>query len=633
MALVQFNNIFKGFSGELILKNLNFSIDEKDKIGLIGQNGAGKTTLVKMILGDEGIEPNPKDNTWGTITKKGGINIGYLSQNFDLDESKNIFDELLSVYDDVLEDHRKIEELNHKLATDLENFDAIMEELSVVTTRYEKEEGYNLEYKIKQILTGLNFPENMYNQNIADLSGGQKSRVSLGKILLREPDLLILDEPTNHLDINAIEWLEEFLKNYNKAFILISHDRYFLNNVIKTVYEIEKKEINMYKGNFDDYIIQKEIYLSGAVKAFEKEQEKIAKTEEFIERYRAGIKSKQARGRESILSRMERMENPVVNVRKMKLKFTTKRASTDRVLRVRKLEKTFEGKRLFTGLDLDIFKGDRIGLIGKNGVGKSTFLKIVNGLEDYQKGELTFGEKLDIAYYDQEHMNINRNNTVLEELLFSYPLSEEDARRMAGGFLFSEDEVNKKIGSLSGGERARISFMKLIKEQPNFLILDEPTNHLDIYSREVLEEALEDYDGTLLIVSHDRYFLESIVNKIYHISETGAELFKGDYEDYKRASQIKKDEKPVNTDYEDQKKNKNRANSLRKQIEKIEKDIEVLEAKKEKISEEYAKAGQKNDVGLLMELQEKIDNVDLEILEMMTLWENSEKELEGISEI
>lgn len=633
MALVQFNNIFKGFSGELILKNLNFSIDEKDKIGLIGQNGAGKTTLVKMILGDEGIEPNPKDNTWGTITKKGGINIGYLSQNFDLDESKNIFDELLSVYNDVLEDHRIIEELNHKLATDLENFDAIMEELSVVTIRYEKEEGYNLEYKIKQILTGLNFPENMYNQSIADLSGGQKSRVALGKILLREPDLLILDEPTNHLDINAIEWLEEFLKNYNKAFILISHDRYFLNNVIKTVYEIEKKEINMYKGNFDDYIIQKEIYLSGAVKAFEKEQEKIAKTEEFIERYRAGIKSKQARGRESILSRMERMENPVVNVRKMKLKFTTKRASTDRVLRVRNLEKSFEGKRLFTGLDLDIFKGDRIGLIGKNGVGKSTFLKIVNGLEDYQKGELTFGEKLDIAYYDQEHMNINRNNTILEELLFSYPLSEEEARRMAGGFLFSEDEVNKKIGSLSGGERARISFMKLIKEQPNFLILDEPTNHLDIYSREVLEEALEDYDGTLLIVSHDRYFLESIVNKIYHISETGAELFKGDYEDYKRASQIKKEEKAVNTDYEEQKKNKNRANSLRKQIEKIEKDIEGMEAKKEKISEEYTKAGQKNDVGLLMELQEKMDNIDLEILEMMTLWENSEKELEGIVEI
>lgn len=627
MALIQFNNIYKGFSGELILKNLNFSIDEKDKIGLIGQNGAGKTTLVKMILGEEGIEPNPSDNTWGTITKKGGINIGYLSQNFDLDENKNIFDELLSVYNDVLEDHRKIEVLNERLATDLENFDEIMEELSIVTTRYEKEEGYSLEYKIKQILTGLNFPENMYRQNIGDLSGGQKSRVALGKILLREPDLLILDEPTNHLDINAIEWLEEFLKNYNKAFILISHDRYFLNNVVKTVYEIEKKEISQYRGNFDDYIIQKELYLIGAVKAFEKEQEKIAKTEEFIERYRAGIKSKQARGRESILSRMERMENPVVNVRKMKLKFTTKRASTDRVLKVRGLEKTFEEKKLFTNLNLDIYKGDRIGLIGKNGVGKSTFLKIVNGLENYQKGEMSFGEKIDIGYYDQEHMNINRNNTILEELLYSYPLSEEDARRMAGGFLFTDDETGKKIGSLSGGERARVSFMKLIKEQPNFLILDEPTNHLDIYSREVLEEALEDYDGTLLVVSHDRYFLESIVNKIYHITETGAELFKGDYESYKRESQVKKEEKILNTEYEDQKKNKNRINSLKKQIEKLENDIEIKETEKSEVEKKYALAGQKNDVSMLMELQEKIDIIDLEILDMMATWENIEKEL------
>lgn len=627
MALIQFNNIFKGFSGELILKNLNLSIDERDKIGIIGQNGAGKTTLVKMILGEESFDPNPSNNMWGNITKKGGINIGYLSQNFDLEESNNIFDELLSVYSDVLEDHKRIEILNERLAAELNNFDEIMEELSTVTTRYEKEEGYSLEYKIRQILTGLNFPESMYKQNIGDLSGGQKSRVALGKILLREPDLLILDEPTNHLDINAIEWLEDFLKNYNKAFILISHDRYFLNNVVKHVYEIEKKEINIYKGNFDDYVIQKEIYLSGAVKSFEKEQEKITKMEEYIERFRAGIKSKQARGRESLLNRMEKMENPVVNIRKMKLKFTTKRASTDRVLRVRNLEKTFEDKKLFSGLDLDIFKGDRIGLIGKNGVGKSTLLKIINGFEDFQKGEMSFGEKLDIAYYDQEHMNINRENTILEELLYSYPLSEEEARRMAGGFLFSDDDVNKKIGSLSGGERARVSFMKLIKEQPNFLILDEPTNHLDIYSREVLEEALEDYDGTLLIVSHDRYFLENIVNKIYHVSETGAELFKGDYESYKKESQNKKEDKVINNEYDEQKKAKNRINSLKKQIEKVEINIEEKEKEKEIIGNKYSLAGSKNDVGALMELQEKIDELDMEILELMTIWENSEKEL------
>lgn len=632
MAVVQFNNIFKGFSGDLILKNLNFSIDEKDKIGLIGQNGAGKTTLVKMILGEEGIEPNPIDNSWGTITKKGGINIGYLSQNFDLDEEKTIFDELLSVYSDVLDDHIKIEELNKRLATELDNFDEIMEALSIVTTRYEKEDGYNLEYKIKQILTGLNFPENMYRQKIDGLSGGQKSRVALGKILLREPELLILDEPTNHLDISAIEWLEEFLKSYNKAFVLISHDRYFLNNVVKTIYEIERKEISIYKGNFDDYVIQKEIYLSGAVKAFEKEQDKIAKMEEFVERYRAGIKSKQARGRETLLNRMEKMENPVVNVRKMKLKFITKKASTDRVLRIRNLEKQFDGQVIFSNLNLDVFKGDRIGLIGKNGVGKSTILKIVNGLENYQKGEISFGEKLDVAYYDQEHMNINRNNTVLEELLFSYPMSEEEARRMAGGFLFGEDEVNKKIASLSGGERARVSFMKLIKEQPNFLILDEPTNHLDIYSREVLEEALEDYDGTLLVVSHDRYFLENIVNKIYHVTETGAELFTGDYESYRRGIQNRKEEKIVNTDYEEQKKNKNKINSLKKQIEKLEKEIENKENKKASLEKEYHEAGLKNDVALLMKLQEQIDSYDLEVLELMTAWENAEKELNEIGE-
>ena len=629
MALVQFNNIYKGFSGEYVLKNISFSIDEKDKIGLIGQNGAGKTTLVKMILGEETHGCDEK-NVYGTITKKGNINIGYLSQNFDLNEENTVFNEILSVYSDVLEDHKKIEILNHKLAEELDKFDEIMEELSILTVRYEKEEGYSLEYKVKQILTGLNFPQELYNQRVGDLSGGQKSRVALGKILLREPDLLILDEPTNHLDINAIEWLEEFLKTYNKAFILISHDRYFLNNVVKTVYEIERKSINFYKGNFDDYVVQKEIYLSGAMKSYEKEQEKIAKMEEYIERYRAGIKSKQARGRESLLNRMEKMDNPVVNVRKIKLKFEAKRASTDKVLKIKGLTKSFEGKKIFSNLDIDVFKGDRIGFIGKNGVGKSTLLKIINDLETYDSGTIEYGEKLDIAYYDQEHQNINRNNTILEEILDSFPLSEEDARRIAGGFLFGEDEVDKKISSLSGGERARISFMKLMKDKPNLLILDEPTNHLDIYSREVLEESLEDYDGTLIIVSHDRYFLESIVNKIYHITEDGAYLFKGDYNDYKNSNKEKKEEKILTNDYEEQKKNKNRINSLVKQLEKLEEEIEKLEKNKEELLEEYEVAGRKNDVGLLMELQEKIDDKDNLIFELMEKWEEIEKELKEL---
>ncbi len=627
MALIQFNNIYKNFGGEYILEDISFSIDEKDKIGLIGQNGAGKTTLVNMILGKEGHDVDPVENKYGQIIKKGNMTIGYLSQYFQLNEENTVFDELLSVFSHLIDDHRKIEKLNEKLAVDLDNFDEIMEELAELSSKYEREEGYVIEYKVKQILTGLNFPENSYKQKIEGLSGGQKSRIALGKILLKEPELLILDEPTNHLDINAIEWLERFLKDYNRAFVLISHDRYFLNNIVTNIYEIEKKKINIYKGNFDDYVIQKEAYLSGAVKAFEKEQDKIKKMEEFVRRYKAGVKSKQARGRQKLLDRMEKMDNPLNNIKRMKLKFESKRASTDRVLKIESLSKSFDEKKVLNNVEMDIYRGDRIGIIGKNGIGKSTLLKIINKLENKDQGKIVYGEKLDIGYYDQEHQNINYNNTILEELLYSYPISDEEARNLAGGFLFSADNIEKKISSLSGGEKARVSFMKLIKDQSNFLILDEPTNHLDIYSREVLEEALEDYDGTLLIVSHDRYFLESIVNKIYIIDENGSKLFKGDYEEYKKQIAFKKEEKEVNTDYEEQKKIKNRINSLRKNLENIEENLEKLENEKEEITIKYNEAGKINDIGLLMDLQNELDEIEEKITEAMNEWEKIELEL------
>jgi len=630
MALLQFNNIYKSFTGEYILKDINFSIDEKDKIGLIGQNGSGKTTIVKMILEEESHDVSIEDNKFGNIVKKGNLSIGYLSQHFNLNEKNTIFDELLSVFNHLMEEHRKIEELNKRLVTDLENFDSIMEELSILSTKYEQAEGYSIEYKVKQILTGLNFPQEMYNQTIDGLSGGQKSRVALGKILLQEPELLILDEPTNHLDLNAIEWLEKFLKDYNKAFILISHDRYFLNNVVNKVYEIEQKKLSIYSGNFDDYLLQKELYLSGALKSYEKEQEKIRQTEEYILKYKAGIKSKQARGREKILGRMERMDNPIANLRKMKLKFEARRLSTDRVLKITNLNKTYDINKILNNINIDIYRGDRVGIIGKNGIGKSTLLKIINKYEKADSGEIVLGEKLDIGYYDQEHQNLNYNNKIIEELLNSYEMSEEEARRMAGGFLFSGDDVEKKISSLSGGEKARVSFMKLIKEQGNFLILDEPTNHLDIYSREILEESLEEYEGTLLIVSHDRHFLEAIVNKIYVIDENGATLFKGDYEEYKEQIAFKKNIKETNDDYEEQKRKKNRINGIAKHIENIEKEIEKKEEEKENLGEEYNKAGLKNDVSLLMDLQNKIDNIDTEIHLLMETWEDLETELKVI---
>lgn len=632
MAILQVTDVYKGFAGELLLKDINFSIDHKDRIGLIGKNGAGKTTLIKMILGMEEHDPSPLDNKRGSISKKGGLKIGYLSQHFELDEENKVFDELMSVYSYLKEDYERIQYLNNKLAVDLESFDETMEELSELSSKYEQEEGYAIEYKVKQILTGLNFPEELWQNRVGDLSGGQKSRIALGKILLEEPELLILDEPTNHLDLTAIEWLERFLKDYNKAFMLISHDRYFLDNVINRVFELDKKTITPYKGNFTEFTIQKEAYLTGAVKAFEKEQDKIKKMEEFIRRYKAGIKSKMARGREKILNRMEKMEDPTSANRRMKLKFEVNRVSTDRVVQVNGLSKSFDGKEIFKDVSIDVYRGDKIGIMGKNGTGKSTILKILNDILPKSKGEIKWGEKLEIGYYDQNHTGLNTSASIIEELMYNYPLSEEQSRTLAGGFLFSEDDIFKRIDMLSGGEKARVALMKLILDKPNVLILDEPTNHLDIYSREILEEALEGYDGTVILVSHDRYFLESVVNKIYEVTKDGSTLFKGDYDSYINRKEEKVKEETGALDYEEQKRIKNRIGNLERRFEKLEEEIETLELEKEEVDKRYSIAGRKNDIDLLMDIQKELDEIEGKIMNTMEEWEEISVELEELKE-
>ena len=632
MAILHVNELHKGFAGETLLKDISFSIDEKDRIGLIGLNGAGKTTLIKILLGMEEHDPSPETNKRGTISKKGGLKIGYLSQNFDLNEENKVFDELMSVYSYLKEDYEKIQELNNRLAVDLDNFDEIMEELSILSTKYEQEEGYAIEYKVKQILTGLNFPESLWGNKIGDLSGGQKSRIALGKILLEEPELLILDEPTNHLDLIAIEWLERFLRDYRKAFMLISHDRYFLDNVINRVYDLEKKTIKIYKGNFTDFTIQKEAYLTGAVKAFEKEQDKVRKMEEFIRKYKAGIKSKQSRGRQKILNRMELLDDPKNNIKRMKLKFEIDRVTTDRIVKVDNLSKSFDGVEIFKDVNLDIYRGDKIGIMGKNGTGKSTILRILNELESKDSGTVKWGEKLDIGYYDQNHTGIDHKATIMEELLYNYPMSEEEVRSLAGGFLFTEDDIFKNIGKLSGGEKARVALMRLILDKPNVLILDEPTNHLDIYSREILEEALEGYEGTLILVSHDRYFLESTVNKVYEITKDGSALFEGNYDEYMNRKEEKVVDADKGLDYEEQKKIKNRIGSLERKYEKLEEEIEKLELAKEEIEEKHQVAGRKNDVDLLMDIQKELDEMEEKIMLTMEEWEETGVELEELKE-
>lgn len=628
MALIQVNNLYMGFSGECLFKEVNFSVDEKDKIGIIGVNGAGKSTLIKLLLGLENSEVDPSTNERGVISKKSNLKIGYLAQNTELNKNNTVFNELMTVFNSLLDDYKKIQELNSMLSLNIGDFEEIMNELGEISERYERNEGYSIEYKIKQILNGLNISENLWNLEISKLSGGQSSRVALAKILLEEPDLLILDEPTNHLDLTSIEWLEKILKDYNKAILLISHDVYFLDNVTNRIFEMEGKRLKDYKGNYSDFLIQKEAYLSGEVKAYEKEQEKIKKMEEFIRRYKAGVKSKQARGREKILNRMEKMENPVIATKKIKLEFDIKTQSVDLVLDIKNLSKRFEDKSLFKDVNLKIYRGERIGLIGKNGTGKSTLLKIINKLEKQTSGEFLLGERVSIGYYDQNHQGLGLNNNIIEELMYYFTLSEEEARNICAAFLFREDDIYKKISSLSGGEKARVAFMKLMLEKPNFLILDEPTNHLDIYSREILMDSLESYPGTILVVSHDRNFLDSIVNKIYELKEIGVEAFDGDYEQYKKQKdniKIKNEEAIKN--YEEQKKNRNRLSSLEKKLVKLEEEIQKLELEKEKISLEFTKAGEKNDVDELLRLQELLDSTDLKIMEKLEEWENSETEL------
>ncbi|MGL5051529.1 MAG: ABC-F family ATP-binding cassette domain-containing protein [Fusobacteriaceae bacterium] len=630
MAILQVNDISKNFAGDLLFRDISFAVDERDKIGLIGVNGAGKTTLIKILLGLEDDDIDLETKKKGNISKKTGLKIGYLSQNTNLNPKNTVFDELMEVFKDLQEDYQRIQVLNKKLATEVENFDAVMKELSEVSSRYESREGYTIEYKVKQVLNGLSLIESVWNNKVEDLSGGQVSRVALGKILLEEPELLILDEPTNHLDLMAIEWLERFLKDYKKAFVLISHDILFLDNVTNRIFEMEGKTLNFYSGNYTDYKIQKEAYLVGAVKSFEKEQDKIRKMEEYIRKYKAGIKTKQARGREKILNRMEKMDNPVIPVRKIRLKFRIHNSSADRVLRIENLSKSYEDLKLFSNLNLDVYKGDRIGVIGKNGAGKSTLLKIINGFETSDTGNIIVGERVKVGYYDQNHSSLDLRNTVLEEIMESAPLTYEEARTYAGGFLFTAEDVDKKVSLLSGGEKARVEFMKLILSKPNFLIFDEPTNHLDIYSREILEEALEDYEGTLIVVSHDRYFLEATVNSIYEITSDGATLFKGDYDAYisRKEEKIKDTTKALS--YEEQKKSSNRIKNLERKIMKLEEDMEKIEAEKSQKEKEYELAGKINDLDKLLKIQEELDEFEMELLNIIEQWEESEKELDSL---
>ena len=627
MNLVQFNEVSKQFVGQSILEKISFTIDNKDKIGLIGLNGAGKSTIIKIMLGKERIDS-------GNVFVNNNIVIGYLSQNHDFEDQKNtIIEELYTVFKEEKEILDKINYLNNKLKFN-ENIDEILSEIEKLNTKYEALDGYSVDYKVKQVITGLEL-NHIENSLICELSGGEKTRLTLAKLLLKNPDLLILDEPTNHLDLVSIEWLEDYLKKYNKAFLIVSHDRIFLDNVCSKIFELENKKLYKYNGNFSDFILQKEMILKGELKRYEKEQEKIKKLEEYIERNRAGRMAKQAKGRQKILDRIESPTDPIFNPNRMKLKFKAKNSSGDNVLELKNISKTFDNKKVLNNINFKLYKGEKVGIIGKNGIGKSTLLKIITNSLKADRGEIILGSRVDLGYYDQDHQNLYPENTILQEINTSINYTEQYLRTVAGGFLFTADDVLKKISTLSGGEKVRVSFIKLLQNEPNLLLLDEPTNHLDIYSIEILEDALEQFDGTMLLVSHNRHFLNSVCNTIYILDENGLRIFKGNYDDYKE-SLNKKNTLTTNTDsklsYEKQKEQSKRIAKLKKDTQNIEsrcskinEDIKILE-------EQMFDKNISTDVEKLMKIQDNIKKLKDEEQELLELWEQYTLELEEINE-
>lgn len=625
MAFIQFNNVYKSFLDKQILKDVSFSINSSDRIGLIGLNGVGKSTIINIILSKEGINN-------GTVFVDKNINIGYISQVHHFsDENNTVFEELDTVFSELHKVYRKIEKMNLELATNPK----LKDELDKLYNIFNANDGYSIDYLLNQVINGLDLT-NLKDSLICKLSGGEKTRVSLAKLLLQKPDLLILDEPTNHLDLASIEWLEEFLKKYNKAFLLVSHDRVFLDNVCNKIFEIENMKLHEYSGNFSSFMIQKEMIIKGEIKEYEKQQDRIKKLNEYIERNRAGRMAKQARGKQKLLSHLLVHDNPDYTPPKMKLKFEIKNTTSDSVLTLENVCKNFDNKTLLKDICLKVYKGERIGIIGKNGCGKSTLLKLIANKLPLDSGSIKIAQNAVMGYFDQNVDDLYPDNTILQEINTNINYTQEYLRSMAASFLFKDEDVDKRIKDLSGGEKVRVSFIKLIQKHPNFLLLDEPTNHLDIYSIEILEQALSDFQGTLVVVSHNRHFLDSVCNTIYVLDENGLTKFKGNYNDYKESIKKKtviEKEKDTKNEYILQKEKSKKISKLKRLISSTEEELEKIGKRKSEINKAMFLPDVAKDIEKLVNLQNELDDLSKKEDTLMEEWQKYSLDLEEENEI
>lgn len=627
MIILQANKIERSFAGEVLFDNITLQVDERDRIALVGKNGAGKSTLLKILVGEE--EP-----TSGEINKKKDISLSYLAQDSRFESENTIYDEMLHVFDDLRRTEKQLRQMELEMGEKSgEDLNKLMSDYDRLSENFRQAGGFTYEADIRAILNGFKFDESMWQMKISELSGGQNTRLALAKMLLEKPNLLVLDEPTNHLDIETIAWLENYLVNYSGALIIVSHDRYFLDKVATITLDLTKHSLDRYVGNYSRFVELKEQKLATEAKNYEKQQKEIAALEDFVNRnlVRAST-TKRAQSRRKQLEKMERLDKPEAGKKSANMTFQSEKTSGNVVLTVENAAIGYDGEILSEPINLDLRKMNAVAIVGPNGIGKSTFIKSIVDQIPFIKGEKRFGANVEVGYYDQTQSKLTPSNTVLDELWNDFKLTPEvEIRNRLGAFLFSGDDVKKSVGMLSGGEKARLLLAKLSMENNNFLILDEPTNHLDIDSKEVLENALIDFDGTLLFVSHDRYFINRVATHVLELSERGSTLYLGDYDYYveKKAevemTQTEEDstsnqanEVSTLNDYQAQKESQKEVRKLMRQIESLEAEIEELESQSQAISEQMLET---NDAGELMELQAELDKISHRQEEAMLEWE------------
>ncbi|HVU67772.1 MAG TPA: ABC-F family ATP-binding cassette domain-containing protein [Ktedonobacteraceae bacterium] len=639
MPVLSVSQLGKSFGAERIFANVSFKIDEHDRIGLVGPNGAGKSTLLNILAGLEEAEE-------GTLARARSVRVGYLTQHVDFQPENTLREEMLTVFAHVRAWERELGELATRLATpeaqaDQRLHEQLLARYADLQHQLEHGGGYTYENKVEQVLDGLGFTREQQAAPVMFLSGGQRTRASLGKLLLQEPDLLLMDEPTNHLDLEALEWLETYLNSWPGAMVIVAHDRYFLDKVVSRTIELAFGRIEEYPGNYSTYLKLREERMERRLREYEAQQAHIAHTEEFIRRYKAGQRSREARGRQKLLDRLERVERPQ-DFAEMHFEFSSVIDSGQTVLATQKLvagyaarEPGEEATLLTRVADLELLRGDRVGLLGPNGAGKTTLLRTIIGEIPPLGGSVSLGHNVRIGYYSQTHAGLNFERTVIDEIRNISPLSEEGARSFLGRFLFSGDDVFKLIGSLSGGERSRVALAKLTLQGSNFLILDEPTNHLDLQSRQFLEEVLGDFEGTLLFVSHDRYFVDSLATKVWVIEDSGVLIpYQGNYTEYRTRKRplvldlpaplktvVKEASAPARVEKAPVRSNNRRNKGRVRTVEDVEKDIEKAEARVRLIEEKLSEAALKADAEQLKQFSSEPEDARARVEALLAEWE------------